>query len=65
MDEKQMKEDLRKLADYIYDWCERIDTNGGGWDEWDDCYKDAYWNQNEEIYKLIRKYMTPKDGNGI
>ena len=55
------KKDLKELAKFIYDWCLAIDIKGGGWDEWDYYYKDAYWNEDEKIYKLIRKYLSQEE----
>jgi hypothetical protein len=58
--EEESKKELKLLADFIYAWCSKIDRDGGGWDEWDDFYKDAYHNKDTEIYKIIRKHMTAR-----
>jgi len=52
----QYETDLKKLATFVYNWCHVIDKNGGGWDYWDDYYKDAYWNKDETIYKIVHRY---------
>ena len=40
---------------HIADWCIAIDVNGGGWDDWDDYYKDAFYREQElpEIRELL------------
>jgi hypothetical protein len=29
----------------LADWCVAIDVNGGGWDDWDEYYKDARYRK--------------------
>lgn len=29
----------------LAEWCDAIDRNGGGWDDWDEHYKDALYRK--------------------
>jgi hypothetical protein len=52
-------EEVVKQRDYaikmLADWCVAIDVNGGGWDDWDDYYKDARYRKTEipELRELL------------
>ena len=35
--EEKLEIALKMLAD----WCVAVDENGAGWDDWDECYKNA------------------------
>lgn len=58
VDNNKLKQELIKLSNHVYNWCEDIDEYGAGWDSWDDYYKDVYYNENKDVYKIVRKYIN-------
>lgn len=50
--------------DMLAHWCEAVDTNGTGWDDWDEHYKDAAYRPTpiRELINAARaalKEQTP------
>jgi hypothetical protein len=43
------------LLKMLADWCVAIDVNGGGWDDWDEYYKNARYRKIEvlELRELL------------
>ena len=53
--------------DMLAHWCEAVDTNGTGWDDWDEHYKDAAYRPTpiRELINAARaalKEQTPNVG---
>ena len=59
-DMEKLEKELAILADHIYDWCKAIEKESS-WDSWDYYYKEAYYRKENDIYKLVRKYMSTGD----
>ena len=63
MDGKMQREmeQLQKQRDvaikHLAEWCAAIKARGGGWDEWDEYYKDAAYRQDllPEIRDLLNE----------
>lgn len=65
-------EDVKRQRDmairHIAEWCVAIDVNGGGWDDWDEYYKDAYYRDGRlsEIRGLLNEAIeAEKKRRGI
>ena len=60
-DMRREMQQLQKQRDvavkHLAEWCAAINRHGGGWDEWDEYYKDAAWRQNAlpEIRQLLNE----------
>lgn len=37
---------LRMAEENLTGWCDAIDNNGTGWDDWDEWFKDAKYERN-------------------
>ena len=37
---------------HIAEWCVAIDVNGGGWDDWDEYYKDAMYSDRKSLPEI-------------
>ena len=37
---------------HIAEWCVAIDVNGGGWDDWDEYYKDAMYSDRNSLPEI-------------
>lgn len=72
-DMRREREDLKKQRDvairHLAQWCAAISTCGGDWDEWDQYYKDARFNEHAlpEIRTLLNQAMetATKDNTTI
>lgn len=52
---EELRRQLDVAVNHLAEWCVAIDVNGGGWDDWDDYYKDVMWRKDQlpEIRELL------------
>lgn len=52
--------------DMLAHWCEAVDTNGTGWDDWDEHYKDAAYRPTpiRELINAARAALKEQTPNG-
>ena len=68
-DMRREREDLKKQRDvairHLAEWCAAIKKNGGDWDEWDQYYKDARFNEHalSEIRVLLDRAIEQSERN--
>ena len=58
---EEMQKKLDTALGMLADWCVSVDVNGTGWDDWDECYKDAMYRPGplrEELDKAIAEART-------
>lgn len=60
-------EDTRKLFDTVLnllaEWCVAVTDKGSGWDDWDECYKNACWRHHPARGHIDLKMQEIREKN--